>query len=121
MRVSLAFPLVFVRAVLHQEFVGPKSDKLLALAKCHFLGLDDRLEQVLQKRLLARLDVNRCSHAGNNGQSLAAARRHVAGRSHLHQVEVFGGVILIILGAMIMTNQFTRLAGYLSFLNRFAL
>ncbi|HWP85437.1 MAG TPA: cytochrome c biogenesis protein CcdA [Terriglobia bacterium] len=42
-------------------------------------------------------------------------------RSHLHQVEVFGGVILIILGAMIMTNQFTRLAGYLSFLNRFAL
>lgn len=42
-------------------------------------------------------------------------------RTHLHQVEVFGGVILIILGAMIMTNQFTRLAGYLSFLNRFAL
>ena len=42
-------------------------------------------------------------------------------RSHLHQVEVFGGVVLIILGAMIMTNQFTRLAGYLSFLNRFAL
>ena len=42
-------------------------------------------------------------------------------RAHLHQVEVFGGVILIILGAMIMTNQFTRLAGYLSFLNRFAL
>ena len=42
-------------------------------------------------------------------------------RSHLHQVEVFGGVVLIILGAMILTNQFTRLAGYLSFLNRFAL
>jgi cytochrome c-type biogenesis protein len=42
-------------------------------------------------------------------------------RSHLRQVEVFGGVVLIILGAMIMTNQFTRLAGYLSFLNRFAL
>jgi cytochrome c-type biogenesis protein len=42
-------------------------------------------------------------------------------RSHLHQVEVLGGVIMIVLGAMIMTNQFTRLAGYLSFLNRFAL
>ena len=42
-------------------------------------------------------------------------------RAHLHQVEVFGGVVLIVLGAMIMTNQFTRLAGYLSFLNRFAL
>ncbi len=42
-------------------------------------------------------------------------------RTHLHQVEVFGGVILIILGAMILTNQFTRLSSYLSFLNRFAL
>ena len=42
-------------------------------------------------------------------------------RAHLHQVEVFGGIILIVLGAMIMTDQFTRLSGYLSFLNRFAL
>lgn len=42
-------------------------------------------------------------------------------RSHLHQVEVFSGVILIVLGVMIYTNQFTRLSGYLSFLNRFAL
>ena len=42
-------------------------------------------------------------------------------RAHLHQVEVCSGVILIVLGAMIFTNQFTRLAGYLSFLNRFAL
>ena len=42
-------------------------------------------------------------------------------RAHLHQVEVFSGVILILLGAMIYTNQFTRLAGYMSFLNRFAL
>lgn len=42
-------------------------------------------------------------------------------RTHLHQVEVFSGIILIVLGAMIYTNQFTRLAGYLSFLNRFAL
>ena len=42
-------------------------------------------------------------------------------RTHLHQVEVFSGIVLIVLGAMIFTNQFTRLAGYLSFLNRFAL
>ncbi|OFV98715.1 MAG: cytochrome C biogenesis protein [Acidobacteria bacterium RIFCSPLOWO2_02_FULL_60_20] len=42
-------------------------------------------------------------------------------RVHLRQVEVFSGVILILLGAMIYTNQFTRLSGYLSFLNRFAL
>jgi cytochrome c-type biogenesis protein len=42
-------------------------------------------------------------------------------RAHLHQVEVFSGVILILLGAMIYTNQFTRFSGYLSFLNRFAL
>jgi cytochrome c-type biogenesis protein len=42
-------------------------------------------------------------------------------RVHLHQVEVFSGIILIVLGAMIFSNQFTRLAGYLSFLNRFAL
>ncbi|OFW32955.1 MAG: cytochrome C biogenesis protein [Acidobacteria bacterium RIFCSPLOWO2_12_FULL_60_22] len=42
-------------------------------------------------------------------------------RVHLHQVEVFSGVVLIVLGAMIFSNQFTRLSGYLSFLNRFAL
>ena len=42
-------------------------------------------------------------------------------RAHLHQVEVFSGIVLIVLGAMIFSNQFTRLAGYLSFLNRFAL
>ena len=42
-------------------------------------------------------------------------------RAHLHQVEVFSGIILIVLGAMIFSNQFTRLAGYLTFLNRFAL
>lgn len=42
-------------------------------------------------------------------------------RAHLRQLEVFAGVVLIVLGAMIFTNQFTRLASYLSFLNRFAL
>ena len=42
-------------------------------------------------------------------------------RIHLHQVEIFSGIVLIVLGAMIFTNQFTRLAGYLAFLNRFVL
>lgn len=42
-------------------------------------------------------------------------------RVHLRTVEVCSGVILIVLGAMIFTNQFTRLAGYFAFLNRFAL
>lgn len=42
-------------------------------------------------------------------------------RTHLHTVEVFSGVVLIVLGAMIFTNQFTRLASYFAFLNRFAL
>lgn len=42
-------------------------------------------------------------------------------RAHLHRVEVAGGVVLILLGFLIMTNQFTRLSSYLSFLNRFAL
>ncbi len=40
MRFSLAFPSVFVQAVLHQEFVGPKSDKLLGARKAkHQSGL----------------------------------------------------------------------------------
>ena len=42
-------------------------------------------------------------------------------RRHLHTVEVFSGVVLIVVGTMLVTNQFTKLAGYLSFLNRFAL
>lgn len=42
-------------------------------------------------------------------------------RKHLHTVEVVSGVVLIVVGALLVTNQFTRLAGYLSFLNRFAL
>ena len=42
-------------------------------------------------------------------------------RVHLHQVEVFSGLVLIVLGAMIFTNQLTRLSAYFSFLNRFAL
>jgi cytochrome c-type biogenesis protein len=42
-------------------------------------------------------------------------------RVHLHTVEVFSGVVLIVLGTMIFTNQFTRISGYFAFLNRFAL
>jgi cytochrome c-type biogenesis protein len=42
-------------------------------------------------------------------------------RQHLHRLEVAAGVMLIVLGALIATNQFTRLSGYLSFLNKLAL
>jgi cytochrome c-type biogenesis protein len=42
-------------------------------------------------------------------------------RAHMRTLEIAAGAIMIVLGIMIMTNQFTRLAGYLSFLNRFAL
>lgn len=42
-------------------------------------------------------------------------------RRHLHTVEVISGVFLIIFGLLIATNNFTRLASYLGFLNRFSL
>ncbi len=42
-------------------------------------------------------------------------------RRHLHAVEVASGVLLIVLGALVLTGRFTVLSGYLSFLNRFAL
>jgi len=42
-------------------------------------------------------------------------------RTHLHTVEVVSGVLLIAIGALILTRHFTMLSGYLSFLNRFAL
>jgi len=42
-------------------------------------------------------------------------------RRHLHKVEVASGVLLIILGALILTRHFTVLSGYLGFLNRFSL
>jgi cytochrome c-type biogenesis protein len=42
-------------------------------------------------------------------------------RKHLHTMEVCSGVLLILLGVLLATNQFTRLSGYLSFLNRFSL
>jgi cytochrome c-type biogenesis protein len=40
-------------------------------------------------------------------------------RKHLHTMEVCSGVLLIVLGVLLATNQFTRLSGYLSFLNWF--
>ena len=42
-------------------------------------------------------------------------------RRHLHTVEVISGVLLIVFGLLIATNNFTRLASYLGFLNRFSL
>ena len=42
-------------------------------------------------------------------------------RRHLHKVEVVSGVLLIALGVLILTRQFTILSSYLGFLNRFAL
>jgi len=42
-------------------------------------------------------------------------------RRHLHAVEVASGVLLIVIGALVLTGRFTVLSGYLSFLNRFAL
>ncbi|HWR35777.1 MAG TPA: cytochrome c biogenesis protein CcdA [Clostridia bacterium] len=42
-------------------------------------------------------------------------------RRHLHTVEVISGVLLIVFGTLIALGQFSRLSGYLGFLNRFAL
>lgn len=42
-------------------------------------------------------------------------------RRHLHTVEVISGVLLIVFGLLIATGNFTRLSGYLGFLNRFSL
>jgi cytochrome c-type biogenesis protein len=42
-------------------------------------------------------------------------------RRHLHAVEVASGVLLIVIGALVLSGRFTVLSGYLSFLNRFAL
>ena len=42
-------------------------------------------------------------------------------RRHLHAVEVFSGVLLIVFGLLIALGRFTLLSGYLGFLNRFSL
>jgi cytochrome c-type biogenesis protein len=40
---------------------------------------------------------------------------------HMHAVEVASGALLIFLGALLVLGRFTLIAGYFSFLNRFAL
>ncbi len=40
---------------------------------------------------------------------------------HMHAVEVASGVLLIFLGGLLVLGRFTMIAGYFSFLNRFAL
>ena len=40
---------------------------------------------------------------------------------HMHAVEVASGVLLILLGGLLVLGRFTMIAGYFSFLNRFAL
>lgn len=42
-------------------------------------------------------------------------------RKHLQAVEVFSGVLLIVIGVLMAFNKLTVLSGYLSFLNRFTL
>jgi cytochrome c-type biogenesis protein len=42
-------------------------------------------------------------------------------RRHLHAIEVASGMLLIVIGALVLTRHFTMLSGYLGFLNRFAL
>jgi len=42
-------------------------------------------------------------------------------KRHLHTVEVISGALVIVIGFLILTDSMTRLNGYLSFLNRFAL
>jgi cytochrome c-type biogenesis protein len=42
-------------------------------------------------------------------------------KQHFRAVELVSGVLVITVGVLILTNNFTRLSGYLAFLNRFAL
>ena len=42
-------------------------------------------------------------------------------RRHLHTVEVLSGILLIVIGALVLTRRLTMLSGYFSFLNRFSL
>jgi len=42
-------------------------------------------------------------------------------KQHFRTIEVLSGLLVITVGLLILTNNFTRLAGYLTFLNRFAL
>ncbi len=42
-------------------------------------------------------------------------------RAHMHALEVASGVLLILLGALLISGRFTLLSNYLSFLGRFAM
>ncbi len=42
-------------------------------------------------------------------------------RRHLHTLEVCSGILLVAVGVLLATNQFTRLSGYLSKFNKFGL
>ncbi len=42
-------------------------------------------------------------------------------KHHFRAVELVSGALVITVGVLILTNNFTRLSGYLGFLNRFAL
>ena len=42
-------------------------------------------------------------------------------RKHLHTVEVFSGVLLLLIGALVFMNRLTWLSGKLAFLNKFSL
>ncbi len=42
-------------------------------------------------------------------------------KHHFHTVEIVSGLLVVTVGVLILTNNFTRLSGYLGFLNRFAL
>jgi cytochrome c-type biogenesis protein len=41
-------------------------------------------------------------------------------RRHLHTVEVFSGVLLLVIGGLVYSNRLTWLSGQLAFLNRFS-
>lgn len=42
-------------------------------------------------------------------------------RAHMHALEIASGALLIVLGMLLVFGRFTMIAGYLSFLNRFAM
>src|SRR3990170_875228 len=57
-----------------------------ALAERHLPGLDDGLEQVVQERFLAGLDMHRGGHPRNDRQRLVPRRRDIAGGAYLHEI-----------------------------------
>jgi hypothetical protein len=53
MKFSLHFAPIFVQAVLHKEFVGAKSDKLLGVGRPSGLGLGVPLQPASKRRTVA--------------------------------------------------------------------